>query len=86
MPDLRICEPWPQLSAFAANFDLQHMSHKEHSHIPFAVLLLQTMERWKATHDGQPPNNYQEKKVFKVSVSGLVDKQAPWTWTCCTTF
>ena len=48
--------------------DLDSLSDHEHGHIPYLLLLLHFLEKWKASHDGKPPTNYQEKKAFKVRV------------------
>ena len=37
---------------------------EEHAHIPYAVILIQTMETWLSSHP-VPPNTYEEKKAFK---------------------
>eukprot|EP01024_Parvocaulis_polyphysoides_P051864 TRINITY_DN5119_c0_g1_i1.p1 TRINITY_DN5119_c0_g1~~TRINITY_DN5119_c0_g1_i1.p1 ORF type:complete len:420 (-),score=64.39 TRINITY_DN5119_c0_g1_i1:143-1402(-) len=63
--DLRISDPWPQLLAYAQSFELDKLDNLTHKHIPFAILLILTTLKWKESHDGQLPQNYQEQKQFK---------------------
>ena len=48
--------------------DLDTISDHEHGHIPYLLLLLYNLEVWKESHDGKPPNGFQEKKAFKAQV------------------
>jgi amyloid beta precursor protein binding protein 1 len=77
--DLRLLTPWPELSAFGAGLtkDIDNLSAHEHGHIPYIVLLLHYLERWKATHDGQPPTSYNDKKAFRSLVSGSARTDTP---------
>ena len=45
--------------------DLENLSDYEHGHIPYLLLLLHYLERWKVSHDGNPPENYKEKSAFR---------------------
>jgi len=44
------------------------MDHETHGHVPYVVLLLFYLERWKESHDGKPPQNYREKSDFRDTV------------------
>ena len=68
--DLRLLDPWPELLEFmrTKTKDLESLSDHEHGHVPYLLLLLQFLERWKNSHNGTPPANYQEKKAFKAMV------------------
>ncbi|GMF51577.1 unnamed protein product [Phytophthora fragariaefolia] len=64
--ELRLARPFPALQQFARGFsDLTALSGIEHAHVPFVVLLLQAMDRWKEAHAGRPPATFPEKDAFK---------------------
>ncbi|KAL8873090.1 MAG: hypothetical protein Q9174_001378, partial [Haloplaca sp. 1 TL-2023] len=65
--DLRLLEPWPELTAFmeAKTVDLDALSDHDHGHVPYLLLLLRFLEDWKKLHGGEPPKDYKEKKEFK---------------------
>ncbi|XP_068750209.1 NEDD8-activating enzyme E1 regulatory subunit-like [Montipora capricornis] len=64
-PDLRLVTPFAGLMQYVDSLDLNTMSKQEHGHTPYVVLLLKCLNRWKAEHDGKPPQNYKEKDMFK---------------------
>jgi amyloid beta precursor protein binding protein 1 len=68
--DLRLLNPWPELSDFAARLtdNIENLSALEHGHIPYVVLLLHYLKRWKESH-GNYPATYQDKKAFREFVS-----------------
>lgn len=68
--DLRLLSPWPELQAFAADMtkNIDSMDDHEHGHLPYVVLLLHFLGKWKETHGGYP-NKYAEKVEFKKLVA-----------------
>ncbi|ROW05650.1 hypothetical protein VSDG_00314 [Cytospora chrysosperma] len=68
--DLRLLSPWPELQNFARELtkDIDTMDNHEHGHIPYVVILLHYLEKWKETH-GDYPKNYAEKKEFRKMVA-----------------
>ena len=70
--DLRLLEPWPEISHFAQEKmkSLDSMDDEEHGHIPYVIILLHYLEEWKASHKGQPPATYKEKSEFREMVRG----------------
>ncbi|KIN00290.1 hypothetical protein OIDMADRAFT_199632 [Oidiodendron maius Zn] len=68
--DLRLLNPWPALSEFTRNLtkDIDNLSAHEHGHIPYLVLLLYYLEKWKESHGGFP-STYGDKKAFREFVS-----------------
>ncbi|PRP80462.1 amyloid beta precursor protein-binding protein 1 [Planoprotostelium fungivorum] len=68
MDDLRLSVPFPELSEYAANIDLSNMDSTQHSHVPYIVILLQHLNKWKTAHDGALPSTYAEKNAFKDQV------------------
>jgi amyloid beta precursor protein binding protein 1 len=69
--ELRLSRPFPALQKFAESFDLQSLSSIEHAHVPFVVLLLQAMHKWKEAHNGQPPATFPEKDAFKKALQEM---------------
>lgn len=63
MPDLRLDRPFPALQKYMDSLDLDSMDYKEHSHVPYVVVLYKHLQQWNAEH-GEPPKNYREKKAF----------------------
>lgn len=76
--DLRLLDPWPELSSLVEEKTkhLDHLSNHDHGHVPYVLLLLHYIEIWKVTHDGNPPRNYKEKSEFRelVRSGGRVDE------------
>lgn len=68
--DLRLLSPWPELQSFARSLtnDIDAMENHEHGHIPYVILLLHFLEKWKGTHGGYP-TKYAEKTEFRKMVS-----------------
>ena len=48
--------------------DLGALSDHDHGHVPYLLILLHFLNIWKASHDGQAPANYSEKKEFKALI------------------
>ncbi|KAK2855692.1 hypothetical protein FQN49_004938 [Arthroderma sp. PD_2] len=70
--DLRLTNPWPELAEAAKQAeDLDSMDDHKHGHVPYLILLLHFLEKWKASHDGQYPQNYREKSEFKDMVRSM---------------
>ena len=69
--DLRLLNPWPALLEFTKHKtnQVEKLSDHEHGHVPYLLLLLHYLSKWRASHDGNPPSNYDEKKDFKSLVS-----------------
>ena len=74
--DLRLLNPWPELLEFLEKKtgDLDSLSDHDHGHVPYLLILLHFLSVWKASHDGQVPANYSEKKDFKALVESGVRK------------
>lgn len=64
--DLRIDRPWPQLKAYVDSIDLSLLDNTDHAHVPYIVIFVKALARWKADHGGQGPQNYAEKRLFKL--------------------
>ncbi|AEO66770.1 uncharacterized protein THITE_2115157 [Thermothielavioides terrestris NRRL 8126] len=77
--DLRLLSPWPELTAFAAELtkDIDGLDDVEHGHLPYVVILLHYLERWKAAHDGKYPATYKEKTEFRKMVQAAARTDNP---------
>ena len=62
--DLRLSRPFPELLAFAKNFDLAKMNDLHHKHTPFPVILIKAKELWKEKNEGKLPGDFKEKSEF----------------------
>lgn len=62
--DLRLSCPFQQLSDYISTFDLDSLDQTDHSQIPFVVIILIFVEAWKANHEGQAPQTYQQRQEF----------------------
>jgi hypothetical protein len=45
--DLRLVNPWPELKEFCLNFNLEEMENIRHAHMPYIVILIQALEKYK---------------------------------------
>lgn len=64
-PDLRIANPFPELSEFSSRFDLSTLDSMHHSHVPWVVILCQALAKWKSEHGGSGPKTTAEQNAFK---------------------
>ncbi|KAL4996100.1 hypothetical protein BDV10DRAFT_173154, partial [Aspergillus recurvatus] len=64
--DLRLLNPWPELAAVVASISkLDSFDDHQHGHVPYVLLLLHYLEKWKESHNGYAPSNYKEKTEFR---------------------
>ncbi|KAI6212924.1 NEDD8-activating enzyme E1 regulatory subunit [Aphelenchoides besseyi] len=68
--DFRIQKPFPALLEFVEKFDLDKMNHEQHSHVPYLVLYLKALEKWRAKlNDPEAlPSNYKLRKDFTATL------------------
>lgn len=76
--DLRLVNPWPELIAAAFRIsDLDSMDDHQHGHVPYVLLLLHYLEKWKGSHNGNVPSNYKEKTEFREMVRASARMDTP---------
>ncbi|KAL3479323.1 hypothetical protein BJX99DRAFT_222380 [Aspergillus californicus] len=76
--DLRLLSPWPELAVAAASINnLDSLDDHQHGHVPYVLLLLHYLEKWKETHDGNVPSNYKEKTEFRQFVRSSARSNNP---------
>ncbi|KAE8377008.1 hypothetical protein BDV26DRAFT_264481 [Aspergillus bertholletiae] len=67
--DLRLLNPWPELAEAASRIgDLEVLDDHQHGHVPYLLLLLHYLGKWKDAHNGNFPSNYKEKSEFREMV------------------
>lgn len=71
LDDLRLAEPFEELEKFCLDFETEHLDSLEHSHIPYVVIVIKALHKWKADHDSQLPKTFQEKDEFKNMIKGM---------------
>ncbi|KAJ1973551.1 hypothetical protein H4R35_004058, partial [Dimargaris xerosporica] len=70
--DLRLDCPFPALEAFAKTFDVDCSDNMAHGNIPFIVLLLHFLQRWREKHAAQAALTYRDKK----EISSMIEHAA----------
>lgn len=64
-PDLRLDKPFHMLVEHMTKVDLEKMDLKEHSHVPYLVILYKYLHNWMNENNGNIPKTYREKQIFK---------------------
>ncbi len=68
--DLRIDHPWNQLVEYCDSIDLNTLDDTEHAHIPYVVIFIKALAKWREHHQIDP-QNYREKKLFAKYVEAM---------------
>lgn len=77
LDDLRLDIPFDGLKELCASVELEKLTLKQHSHIPWLIILYKYLQQWKDSHQGQPPKNYKEKNELKDMIKrGRMMKEA----------
>lgn len=63
--DLRLDRPFPSLETYVESINLSTLSKKDHSHIPWLIVLYKFLQEWKSEHGGSLPKAYREKNQLK---------------------
>lgn len=87
LPDLRIANPFEELLLYCSrtlttkcsicptgqSHNEEDFQHAEHCKLPFVVLLVRAVVRWKASHENKLPQNSAERGDFHL----LLEKDVP---------
>ncbi|CAH2351556.1 NEDD8-activating enzyme E1 regulatory subunit [[Candida] railenensis] len=63
--DLRLDDPWPELTSHVNSINLDNLDDTDHAHVPYVVILIKALQTWKSEHQNLPPQTYAQKKQFK---------------------
>ncbi|XP_031850383.1 nedd8-activating enzyme E1 regulatory subunit APP-BP1 isoform X1 [Nomia melanderi] len=63
-PDLRLDKPFETLKKHLDSVNLDEMTFKDHSHVPYLVILYKFLEKW-IQEKGELPKTYKEKQQLK---------------------
>ena len=69
--DLRLNDPFQELLAFARSFDLDSLDSQTYGHLPYAILLLHAVEKWKGVSDGGLAPTSKDGSAFKKLISSM---------------
>lgn len=63
--DLRLDATWPALDDFTASYDLQTLTQSEREHVPYVVLLLIYLRKWRKLSGKSHPESSLERAELK---------------------
>jgi len=69
--DLRIYSPFPELQRYVDAIKLEGMDSAQHGHIPYAVILVKCLQKWKNSHDNKAPQTRADKDAFKKEIEDI---------------
>lgn len=72
--DLRLDCPFPGLTEYMDQIDLDNCENTAHGNIPYLAVLYKYIQQWKALHNGEMPKTYKEKKDLKNAIENGVRK------------
>lgn len=76
--DTRVGIPFKELYEFAMGMEMDEMTEIDHKHVPYVVILIKALEKFKAKYNRNPNDNQAEKKEFKeiiLSMKKFVDEE-----------
>jgi len=68
--DLRMYNPYTELQAYADSIDLDS-SEVAHHHVPYVVVLIKALQKWRSEHDGKAPETRADKDNFKKLIMAM---------------
>lgn len=74
-PDLRLDRPFPALQRICASYDLDAVETKDHSHIPWLIILYKFLEVYKQEHGGEHPSTYKAREELKCMIRQGIRKR-----------
>ena len=72
--DLRLTQPWPELKDFAYQFNFDELEEYKATHVPYAAILIQAVDKWRASHNGQLPQTFNEKQKEFTALINTMNK------------
>lgn len=75
--ELRLDRPWKELQDYANSFNLEYLSPSDLAHVPYVILLLIHIQKWRQDHNGSLPKNLDEKRAFKQQIADAKGSDDP---------
>ena len=72
--DLRLECPFPGLLRYMGDINMHALDNAKHGNVPYLAVLFKYLEEWRASHGGEIPKNYREKKEFKELIRSGIRK------------
>jgi len=69
--DLRIVEPWDELKNFSMRINLEELEEKSHRHVPYLIILIQALEKFKNNNSGKLPFTREDKNELKLLINSM---------------
>jgi len=80
--DLRISDPFPELQKFCDSHVFEKMDFKTHSHSPYIVILIKTLDLFKKKINKNGPSTEEEQEIFsqmiKQEEKNALDRRDLW--------
>ena len=70
LPDLRILHPFDDLLSYCNSIDVHAYSDHEHAHMPYIIILVRAIAKWRDSHGGDVPSS-DLREEFKQTVLAL---------------
>lgn len=74
--DLRIANSFKELEDYARSFSMEDLEPVEHKHVPFVVILLHILQKWRSGHGGALPT-YSDKAALIKEVEDMSNNYYP---------
>ncbi|XP_046411333.1 NEDD8-activating enzyme E1 regulatory subunit isoform X1 [Neodiprion fabricii] len=72
-PDLRLDNPFETLKNHFDSINLDELDLKDHTHVPYVVILYKYLEKW-ISENGDVPKNYKEKQQLRDMIRSGIRK------------
>lgn len=79
--DLRLNDPFPELRRYADSVDLECPDAAQHAHIPFVIILIRALDKYREQNEGKLPVSKQDKDDFKKLIAGMQRNQQEFNFT-----
>ena len=77
LPDLRLSQPFSDLTDLVNQTNLQTVSDMDHGHIPFVIILIKALERWRSeSTQNNLPSTPEQKAQFRDVVKTMARNYA----------
>jgi len=61
--------PFPELQRYVDSVGLDNLDSAHHSHVPYVVILVKILQKWRSEHGGKAPETRADKDAFKKEVA-----------------